>query len=329
MLIESQFKPAWWARNSHAQTILADLLTRRHSLHCQPERFELEDGDFVDLAWTEQPPSDHSGPLIVLFHGLEGSLRSHYAHRFMKSKQQRGWPAVMMHFRGCSGEPNRHPRGYHSGETGDARFLLRTLRQRYPHAQLMAVGYSLGGNMLLKYLGEHHQDPLISAAISISPPLNLAACGHRLERGFSRCYQYYLLRRMKRNFKQKIAQLPILRERTLCGDNHHQLKTFREFDHQITAPLHGFNSADDYYQQCSALPYLKKIVTPTLIIHAADDPFMTHAVIPDASQLGSGVEYELSSKGGHVGFISGKRPWRPKFYLEQRIADFITSRITT
>ena len=327
MLIDSHFKPAWWAKNPHVQTILADLLTRRRPLDCQRERLELADGDFVDLAWTSCPPPDYQGRLVVLFHGLEGSLHSHYAYRLMKSMAKRGWPAVMMHFRGCSGEPNRRHRSYHSGETGDARYLLETLKQRYPGATLQAVGYSLGGNMLLKYLGEYGDDSLLHSAVAVSPPLDLAACGERLEQGFSRLYQYYLLRRMKRNLHRKLEQLPQLAAITGCGNNPGQLKTFRDFDHQVTAPLHGFDGADDYYQRCSAMPFLRQITIPTLVIHAADDPFMTRAVIPVSEDLAPAVDYELSHRGGHVGFISGRRPWRPRFYLEQRVADFFVRQL--
>ncbi|MDP2560817.1 hydrolase [Psychrobium sp. 1_MG-2023] len=318
----SKFKPAWWARNPHVQTIFADLLTSRNKPLGTNQRLELDDGDFVDLVWTDEINQDYQGPLVVLFHGLEGSLKSHYAYRLLKSLKQHQWPGVMMHFRGCSGEPNRLPRAYHSGETDDPRFFIEYLTKRFPKARLYAVGYSLGGNMLLKYLGKYQDDSLITAAVSISPPLDLSACEKRLKTGFSRVYQTHLLKRMKRNLKKKLQQMPELSQHILCGHNLNLITNFKSFDQLVTAPLHGFDNADDYYQKSSAMQYLKTISVPSLILHAADDPFMTHAVIPEHSQLSNNIEYELCAKGGHVGFIEGKYPWRPKFYIEQRIAEF-------
>jgi len=318
----SKFKPAWWARNPHIQTIFADFLTNRKKPLGTPQRLELHDGDFVDLVWTQKIAPSYSGPLVVLFHGLEGSIKSHYAYRLLKSLKQHQWPGVMMHFRGCSGEPNRLPRAYHSGETDDARYFIKYLKQQYPQAELYAAGYSLGGNMLLKYLGKYKENSLLKAAAAISPPLDLSVCEQRLKHGFSRVYQSHLLRRMKRNLKLKLQKMPELGQHLLCGSNLSQIKNFKSFDQLVTAPLHGFKSAEDYYQKSSAMQYLKDITVPSLILHAKDDPFMTHAVIPHAEQLSTEIEYELCAKGGHVGFIEGKYPWRPRFYVEQRIAEF-------
>lgn len=318
----SQFNPAWWARNPHVQTIFADLLTRRDSSFGIKQRLELHDGDFVDLIWTQALPDNYSGPLVVLFHGLEGSIKSHYAYRLMSSLKQHQWPGVMMHFRGCSGEPNRLPRSYHSGETGDARHFIKYLTARFPASELYCVGYSLGGNMLLKYLAKYQDDSLLTCAAAISPPLDLAACEQKLKRGFSRIYQFHLLKRMKRNLKNKLKIMPELAQHLLCASDLATITNFKSFDTLVTAPLHGFTSADDYYHQSSALQALSLIRTPTLILHAKDDPFMTHAVVPRKSQLSPHIEYELSEQGGHVGFIEGRYPWRPKFYIEQRVAQF-------
>ncbi len=318
----SQFKAAWWAKNPHIQTIFADLLTDRSKPLGIKQRLELDDGDFIDLVWTRQLSDDYSGPLVVLFHGLEGSIKSHYAYRLLNSLQHPNWPGVMMHFRGCSGEPNRLPRAYHSGETSDARFFLEHLKQRFPKADLYAVGYSLGGNMLLKYLGKFKENSLLKAAAAISPPLDLTACEQKLKRGFSQVYQSHLLSRMKRNLKIKLDKMPEFAQHLLCGHNINQIKNFKSFDQLVTAPLHGFKSAEDYYQKCSAMQYLKNITVPSLILHAKDDPFMTHAVIPQQEQLSPFIEYELASHGGHVGFIEGKYPWRPQFYVERRITQF-------
>lgn len=318
----SQFKPAWWARNPHVQTIFADLLTSRKKPLGSKERLELDDGDFVDLVWTKKLESQYTGPLLILFHGLEGSIKSHYAYRLLKSLKDHDWPGVMMHFRGCSGEPNRLPRAYHSGETDDPRYFIEHLTSRFPNAKLFAAGYSLGGNMLLKYLGKYKDNSLLHGAAAISPPLDLSACEVRLKSGFSRVYQHHLLARMKRNLKRKVEIMPELMQQLRCENGLDGISTFKSFDQQVTAPLHGFKNADDYYRKCSAMQYLKEITVPSLILHAKDDPFMTHAVIPEPHQLSTNIEYELCNKGGHVGFIGGKFPWRPHFYVEQRIAEF-------
>lgn len=322
MQFSSHFKPAWWARNAHLQTILADWLTKRHQQFPLTERLELPDQDFVDLVWTTKLPKDYDGSIIVLFHGLEGSIKSHYAYRLLDKLRQLNQPAVMMHFRGCSGVPNRLERAYHSGEISDPRFFIEHLVKLFPHCKINAVGYSLGGNVLLKYLSVYRANSLINRAVAISPPIQLAACEQKLKQGFSRIYQFHLLKRMKRNLSLKLTKIPKLAATLGCGNNLSKIKTFHQFDSLVTAPLHGFNSALDYYQQSSALPRLHNITVPSLIIHAQDDPFMTWDVIPTPEQLPSNIEYELSKHGGHVGFIGGKYPWAPQFYLEQRVIDF-------
>ena len=329
MYKKSQFKPAWWARNPHVQTIFADVLTNRKKAIGHTERLELNDGDFVDLAWTKQLGPHYDGPLLVLFHGLEGSIKSHYAYRLLQSLKEHDWPGVIMHFRGCSGEPNRLNRAYHSGETDDPRFFLEHLTQRFPNAKLFAAGYSLGGNMLLKYLGKYKEDSLLHGAASISPPLDLSACEVRLKSGFSRVYQHHLLSRMKRNLQRKVDSMPDLEKQLRLNNGVTNINTFKEFDEQVTTPLHGFKNADDYYQQSSAMQYLNDITVPSLILHAKDDPCMTHDVIPTPSQFSSQIEYELCEKGGHVGFIGGYLPWRPQFYIEQRVINFFKTLETT
>ncbi|WP_417607015.1 hydrolase [Oceanimonas baumannii] len=311
MIHPSRFQPSWWARHAHLQTILARYLHRTRQPY-RNERLELPDGDFVDLSWAT-PLQDESRPLVVLFHGLEGSVQSHYVQGMMAVLHSTGWQPVLMHFRGCSGEPNRLLRAYHSGETEDPAFLINTLRQRFPDRPMAAIGYSLGGNMLVNYLARYRNNPL-STAIVISAPLQLAACADRINRGTSRIYQRYLLNRMKQNWQRKLARHPAAGIR----NDIYAIHSLREFDHCLTAPLHGFTDADEYYRRCSGLPRLPDIVTPTLILHAADDPFMTDAVIPEADALPPAITYELSRHGGHVGFMQGP-PWRPRYWLEQRV----------
>ena len=318
MLTESHFHAPWWARNPHLQTILPKWL-RRPPARFVAERFELQDGDFVDLAWSGEVSLDER-PLIVVFHGLEGSIHSHYAKGLFAHLQQEGREAVLMHFRGCSGEPNRHLQAYHSGAIGDAQELIAELSQRFPGKPLIAIGFSLGGNMLVNLLARGCPAAL-KAAVVVSAPLQLASCAERVNQGFSKVYQNYLLRTMRRNLLNKISQQQKASE---CWQPRQveQIATLRDFDELVTAPLHGFHSANHYYQSSSGLPLLPQIPIPTLILHAADDPFMSRAVIPRPEQLSPTVRYELSQRGGHVGFLHGT-PWRPRFWLDERISRWI------
>jgi len=318
MLTTSQFRAPWWARNPHLQTILPKWL-RRTEAHFMAERFELSDGDFVDLAWNVVA-ADNKRPLAVVFHGLEGSIHSHYAKGLLDHLQQQGIAGVLMHFRGCSGVPNRHLAAYHAGAIDDARELLADLSQRFPGTPLIAIGFSLGGNMLVNLLARACPTALTAAAI-ISAPLQLDSCATRVNQGFSRVYQRYLLRALRGNVLTKIALLDAAKERWQ-PDEIRKIVTLRDFDQQITAPLHGFQSASHYYQLCSGLPLLGQIAIPTLILHAADDPFMSQCVIPDPADLSPQVHYELSHHGGHVGFLYGPL-WRPRFWLDERISQWI------
>ena len=318
MLTESHFHAPWWARNAHLQTILPKWL-RRTPARFIPERFELADGDFVDLAWSG-PISPDERPLLVLFHGLEGSIHSHYAKGLFAHLQRQGNDAVLMHFRGCSGEPNRLLRAYHSGAIEDAEAVIAELGRRFPGTPLIAIGYSLGGNMLVNLLARACPDEL-TAAVVISAPLQLASCADRVNQGFSRVYQSYLLRTMRANLQSKIRHQAAAQSRWQ-PQQVDRIATLRDFDEQVTAPLHGFDSADHYYQTCSGLGLLARIPIPTLVIHAADDPFMTQAVIPTPEQLSPLVRYELSRCGGPVGFLHGT-PWRPRFWLEERISQWL------
>ncbi|MDN5369792.1 MAG: uncharacterized protein PWP74_1100 [Shewanella sp.] len=312
------FSPPWWGSNPHLQTILP-VLTKIAKVALQRERVELEDGDFIDLDWLSTPLSGQ--PLLVLLHGLEGSADSHYARRMLTACARQQLAAVVHHHRGCSGEPNRLNRSYHSGDTADIGHTLKLLRQRYPQSPLLAVGYSLGGNVLAKYQGEQGNASLLSRAAVVSAPLELAGCSRKLERGFSRLYQRYLLRQLQQKMLAKIAlsPLPVLQD----GNRVRQLNTFYKFDDQLTGPMHGFAGADDYYRRASALPLIGHITRPTLFIHAADDPFMSHSVIPDTTSLPSCVQYELYPHGGHVGFIDGGTPWRPQYFLERRLLQYL------
>ncbi|KTD23760.1 hydrolase of the alpha/beta-hydrolase fold family [Legionella lansingensis] len=322
MIIDSDFKPAWWLSNSHAQTVFPTLTRRMQAPVDATERIELPDGDFIDLAWAENGLSRES-PLVILLHGLGGSVESSYVAGFMQSLNRCGWRVVLMHFRGASKEPNRLPRAYHSGDTADFDYLLQCLHNREPYTKKAAIGVSLGGNVLLKWLGEKGSQKLIDTAIAVSVPFQLRLVADRISRGFSRIYQGYLLKRLKAVFEQK--------RNTYSDDlpeplrDMHKWQCFWTFDEFVTAPLHGFPNVHAYYREASSRHYLRNIVTPTLIIHALDDPFMTPDVVPTEDELSQDIILELSSSGGHVGFITGNIPGVPVYWLEERIPNFLKS----
>jgi predicted alpha/beta-fold hydrolase len=277
------------------------------------ERIELADGDFIDIDWGPQ----HDGPVVLLLHGLEGSIRSHYAAGLMHSLGNRGFQVALMNFRGCSGEPNRLPRGYHSGDTGDLDALVTLLHDRLPERMLFAVGISLGGNVLLKWLGEHPSQDRVQAAVAVSVPFELNKAALRLQSGVSRLYQAHLLKKLRRSTRAKANRMPM----PIAVDQLDRLSSFRAFDDRVTAPLHGFAGVDDYYRRSSSRQFLKRIRTPTVILHALDDPFMTPDSVPRRDELGPGVTLELSRRGGHVGFVGGRWPWQARYWLDERICE--------
>lgn len=306
----STFKPAWWLPGPHLQTIWPVLFRRRPALIARRERLELPDGDFLDIDWI----GNNSGPIVLVLHGLEGSIHSHYAGSLLQVLDKHGFRPLLMHFRGCSEEPNRLPRGYHSGDTGDLNQVLELVKQNTGATADAIIGFSLGGNVLLKWLGEQAGDAGITTAIAISVPFMLNDCALRLEQGASRFYRDYLLRKLRTSYKKKFVMTPSPLEVDVD-----QLCSFRDFDHYVTAPLHGFDSVDDYYSKSSSKQYLKLIETPTLLLHAADDPFMLPATVPGESELSPSITLEISKHGGHVGFVQGAMPWRAKYWLEERI----------
>ncbi len=316
------FRPLPGAGNPHLQTMLPRLIRRRLQFTPQWQRLELPDGDFVDLAWSEDPHAAKHKPRLVVFHGLEGSLHSPYAHGLINAARARGWLGVVMHFRGCSGEPNRLKRIYHSGETEDGTWFLHWLRREFGAAPTAAVGFSLGGNMLGCLLGKNEPDLPLDAAVIVSAPLVLEACSYHMDKGFSRFYQHYLLNLLKGNAMRKLKAYPDSLPVDLARLR--RMRRIRDFDDLITARIHGFTDAIDYYRRCSAMPVLPNIRKPTLIIHAKDDPFMDHNVIPAADYLPPNVEYQLTEHGGHVGFVGGTLR-RPEMWLEKRIPDWLTT----
>ncbi len=316
-IIKSNFKTAWWLSNPHLQTLWPTLLRKRPVIALQNRRLELPDGDFIDLAHTQIDDK----PIVVLLHGLEGSLHSHYIKPLIRMLDDAGYGVFFMHFRGCSGQPNRLARGYHSGETGDLQTLVEYLSSRYSQGVFAVAGFSLGGNVVLKWLGEQGERAAVTTAIAISVPFKLADAEDRLEKSVSRLYQSYLLSRCRKKYKEKFSTGAL--ESPLGSIEIDKLKTFYQFDDQVTAPLHGFNGADDYYNQCSSRQFLRNIRKPTLIIHAKDDPFMWEQTVPDETELSNSVYLELSERGGHVGFVGGTLPFIPEYWLEQRIIKWL------
>ena len=320
MTIQSLFRPAFGLSNNHLQTVLPYLYSVPSNKHFTEQNIELDDGDFLNLCWSGKAVNGEA--IIVIFHGLESSIDSHYAPKLMHALKQQGLTSLLMHFRGCSGKPNRLARSYHSGETGDARYILNWLRRKYPDSPLFAVGYSLGGNMLLKLQAEYGVNSPLDAAVSVSAPIQLNLCANRMNVGLSRLYQWHLVNHLKQKILDKYAFIDYGKLIHIQRDEIKQLKTFWQFDDLVTAPLHGFKNVADYYRQSSAHQYLKDIKTPTLMIHALDDPFMTPEIIPDDSELSTSVEFELCQHGGHIGFIAGSA-FEPVFWLQQRIPEYL------
>jgi len=317
-IIDSSFRAAWWLPGPHLQTIWPSLARQRPRLQLTRRRIELADGDFIDLALGAG-----GGPRVLVIHGLEGDLQSHYAGSLLDALNRADYQPIFMHLRGCSGEPNRLARSYHSGASEDLHEVLTHLAQDPEGVPLAAIGFSLGGNLLLKYLGERGGEtgdnaPLLSAGVAVSVPFVLRDAMLRLDLGASRFYRRYLVDKLKRAFRRKFAALPCPLD--LDIDSIH---SFNQFDDQVTAPLCGFAGVFDYYTRASCRQFLPRITTPTLIIHAQDDPFMFPSTVPFAHELGPTVTLELTRHGGHVGFVAGNRPWRPVYWVEGRILEFL------
>jgi predicted alpha/beta-fold hydrolase len=318
MITRSAFRPAWWLPGPHLQTLYPSLFRKRQSPLLTRERVELADGDFIDIDWTGQT----DGMKVLILHGLEGSLESHYTGGLLSALATRGYTAGLMYFRGRSGEPNRLPRSYHSGESGDLEEVMQHVRQQgHPDKGIAIIGYSLGGNVLLKWLGEKGGAANITTAIAISVPLDLHRAALKLNRGLSRIYQRYLLRKLTASVTTKAA----LHAPPYPLHRLNELNTFHKFDNEITAPLHGFRDVDDYYNRSSSKQFLRWIEIPTLILQAIDDPFLPASTLPSEDELSQSVTLELSEHGGHVGFISGSNPLLPRYWLEERILQHLES----
>lgn len=324
-LDRSPFHPAVGLGNPHLQTLWGPFIRRQPGLSRTRERLWLDDGDFLDLDW--HGPHSAQAPLVVVLHGLTGSSQSPYVIGLQRALAACGWASVAVNWRGCSGEPNRLARSYHSGISEDLAQVVEHLRRVRPLAPLHAVGYSLGGNVLLKYLGERGADSALHAAVAVSVPFRLDQCADRIALGFSRVYQAHFMRELSAHLSAKhdylrqqghLEGLAALERLGPLG----RLRTFWDFDGKVTAPLNGFDSAQDYYRRASSRYYLGQIETPTLIIQARDDPFIFAHSLPTAEELAPGTSFELHARGGHVGFVEGSVR-RPRYYLERRIPQWL------
>ena len=320
---EFRYAPPAWLKNPHAQTIYASCLAPIPHVRFRRQYWETPDADFIELDWTigRQGTNDATSPdtpLIILFHGLEGSSRSHYARTFMHAAERRGWQGVVVHFRGCGGRPNRLARAYHSGDSAELAWVLERFRASYPNP-LYVVAVSLGGNVLLKWLGERGAQAreTIAGACAISAPMDLVAAGTALDRGFNRLYTWNFLRTLRRKTAVKLSMhatsidaLAVARTRTLRG-----------FDDLVTSQLHGFQDAMDYWTRCSSKPWLKSIAVPTLVLNARDDPFLPAWALPAESEISPSVTLDFPRHGGHVGFVTGRFPGTLQ-WLPQRVLNF-------
>ena len=310
MEFKSNYLSPRWLRwpglsGGHAQTIFPALFSYRPRVNYRRERWEsapggVVDGDFIDVDFVDA--EDQAAPLVVMFHGLEGSSDSHYALALMKMLRERGWAGAVPHFRGCSGEPNRIMRAYHSGDAAEIDWILKRIHKENPKRRLYVCGVSLGGNALLVWLSGQTQS-FVHAAAAISAPLDLAASGAALSVGFTQVYTHHFLRTMK---KKALLKLTAPAQRKLLTD----AKNLHDFDDVYTAPVHGFRDADDYWKRASSKSMLRQIQVPTLILNALNDPFLPSGALPKVSEVSAAVTLEQPEEGGHVGFVQGFYPGR-------------------
>ena len=315
------FRPAWWCPGAHLQTIWAGLLRPVPQVPLIRVRWELPDGDFLDV---DELAAAVGAPRVIVLHGLEGSSSSPQVRGMLHEAHRRGWGGVAINFRGCSGEPNRLRRSYHGGDTADLAWVIHRVRVQHPSSPIFCVGFSLGGNVLLKYLGEQGEalPSQVCAAAAISAPVDLALSAHALERGFSRVYGHRLVASLKRKTFQKLVTYPDF----IDAHALHAVQTLAEFDALVTAPVHGFKDAADYWARSSSTAYLPGIRRPTLLINAQDDPFLPATALPvQAVSANRFLRAEFPASGGHLGFLEGRWPAKPAAWAEIRAADFLAA----
>ena len=321
---DSGYSPAWWLPNPHLQTLWGKLLRRPEIQPTVVERLDTPDNDFVDIHHLEAPDG---APLLVLLHGLEGTIRSHYIQGLLAQARARGWRAAVLIFRSCSEEMNRSQRFYHSGETTDIALALDHLSRKFPSSDIVLAGTSLGGNVLLKYLGEQGNgvSTRIKGAVAVSVPFDLSKSSGHINRGFARVYQRHFLRSLRRKAIAKLERYPDL----VSAERLLEANTMFDFDNCFTAPVHGFLGAEDYYTRSSSIGWIDRVRVDTLLLSAVDDPFLPSQVLDEVRKRAQGnalLELEFTRNGGHVGFVGG-HPFKPDYYLERRTGDFLAHQL--
>ena len=296
------YRAPWWLPGGHAQTIIPARVLSAPSVQYRRERWDTPDGDFIDVDFATPEPSFPNAPLMVLFHGLEGDSRSHYARILMQGCCRHSWLGMVVHFRGCGGEANRLPRAYHSGDSEEINWILRRVALRWPQAQRFAVGVSLGGNVLAKWAGESGQqaNSIVTACATVSAPFDLVAGGLALDCGINVIYSRLFLQTMRKKAIDKAQQFPGLFDAHRVGAS----RSMYAFDDAYTAPVHGFDGALDYWNQASAKPLLAAVAVPMLALNAHNDPIVPAHSLPGRAQISRHVQQDLPQEGGHVGFFT-------------------------
>jgi predicted alpha/beta-fold hydrolase len=320
--------PAWWIPGAHLQTAWARIARSRRLVTFEREVLTTPDDDDLVLDHLAGPAGS---PRVLVLHGLEGSAHSLHSQGLALLVGRAGWRGTVLNFRSCARDeldlkrrlPNRRPRLYHSGETGDLEFVVRTLVAREPATTLYALGFSLGGAVLLKWLGEAGTASAIRAAAVISVPYDLAVASRYLERPIGRVYTSFFAKRLKSKSLDLLARFPN-ETAHIDPERVRRARTFGEFDECLTAPLHGFTGADDYYNRSSSLSFLARIAVPTLCLSSEDDPFFPGDAVHRAGAAASPqVKFEVTRWGGHTGFVTGSWPWRPSYWAEERVIDWL------
>jgi predicted alpha/beta-fold hydrolase len=323
------FRPAWWLPGPHAQTVWGRLARGRRIVPFRRESLTTPDGDELLLDHVDGPPGS---PRVLVLHGLEGSSYSVYVQGILHEVARLGWRGIALNFRSCARPaddlsrmlPNRRPRLYHSGETSDLAFVARCLAAR-EEAPLFAIGASLGGNVLLKWLGENPAQSEIAVAAALAPPYDLAASARHLETAMGRFYVGGFLRTLRRKAVETARRFPEVAAR-MDLPRVLAARTFRDFDDAATAPLHGFEGADDYYRRSSCLRYLAAIRTPTLCLSSGDDPFLPRGILDLAREASPAVvDFRTTRRGGHLGWVGGAAPWRPVYWAERFVLRWLAS----
>ncbi len=320
-LLQSDYKAPRWLPGAHLQTIVPARFFPRPDVQYRREIVDMPDGDFIVLDWSEPEPMELNAPVLVHFHGLEGDSHSHYAEALMHECVKCGWRGVVAHFRGCGGLPNRLPRAYFAGDSDDCDWVLRTVHERFITAPIYAVGVSLGGNYIAKYMGERPQDAsFLTAAVSIGAPVDLVAGSEIMSRGANKLYEEMFLSTLKEKLIDKAKRFPDL----IDINKVKSCKTLYDFDSVYTAPIHHFKSAMEYWTLCSAKRYLKNVTRPLLLLNAKNDPFLPRWALPTEKDVSDCVYLEQPEEGGHIGFPRGNPPG-DLGYLPERVMRFFSA----